>query len=56
MAKQRLYTERWAARTAKERYITSVRVAPAMLKLFAPVLLYVTDAVYRGMFAEGGGR
>jgi valyl-tRNA synthetase len=56
MSKLRLYDEAHHQRLAAQ--YTLRRVLVTLLKLFAPLLPYITDAIYRGLFsaAEGAER
>ncbi len=54
MSKERLYGEASAAREGA-RY-TLYQVLLTMLKLFAPFLPYVTEEIYRGLFAASTGQ
>ncbi len=55
MAKQRLYGE-VDSRDREGALFTLHEALQIVLKLFAPILPFVTDAIYRGMFAGDSGR
>jgi len=51
MCKQRLYDE--SSPTRQEAFYTLHNVLLSVLKLFAPVLPYVTETIYQGVYTDG---